>query len=210
MELSRQGIFFVLSSPSGGGKTTIYKGVIRQLPGITYSVSYTTRAARENEIDGHDYNFVTLNTFEMMRAENQFMEWAEVHDALYGTHRETLLTSMKKGIDVIMDIDVQGARQLRQKMKQGIFIFIFPPTMGELERRLRNRKSDTDATIRRRLDIARIEMSVYKHYDYLVINDSLEQAIADVITIIKAERCKISRFDNHTIKKFFQLPDDEV
>lgn len=201
---SRRGIFIVLSSPSGGGKTTIYKAVLARMAGMTYSVSYTTRPPREGEVDGRDYYFVPQATFERMRADGEFIEWAEVHGSLYATHRKTLLKTLESGRDIILDIDVQGARTLKRKMPDGVYIFIFPPSMGVLENRLRGRKSDADPIIQRRLEIARREMAAWPDYDYLVVNDELERAIADVMSIIRAECCAKARFQPERIDAYYR------
>lgn len=205
MKGTRSGIFFVLSSPSGGGKTTIYKKIIEIVNDITYSVSFTTRKPRDNEIDGKDYHFIDETTFNGMRDQNQFVEWAEVHGCYYGTHKDNLQSKLSNGLDVILDIDVQGAKQLQQQMSHGVFIFIFPPSLDELEKRLRTRQSDTDASIQRRLEIARSEMLTVVDYDYLVINDDLEQAVKDIKCIIAAERCRLIHNDLNNIKQTFHL-----
>jgi len=189
------GIFFVLSAPSGGGKTTICKRVLTHLQQIAYSVSYTTRLPRQNEHNGKDYFFVDCQTFQQYRDQGQFLECARVHNAWYGTHEHTLRSLLAQGTDVILDIDIQGAHQLRQKMTNGVFIFIFPPSLSELEKRLRGRKSDDEENIRIRLDIARQEMGHFVDYDYLVINDELEQAVHHVVSIIEAERCRLDRLN---------------
>lgn len=204
-KIPRKGIFIVLSSPSGGGKTTIYKKVLERLANVTYSISYTTRLPRKSEINGRDYNFVSEERFLKMKKDNQFIESAVVHEAYYGTHRETLIKMLDEGLDVILDIDVQGALQLKEKFNQGIFIFIFPPSMKELELRLRGRKSDTDENIRHRLEKAKYEMSFFKEYDYLVINSNLIDAVEDVCVIIKAERKRIKYHQNEYLNRRFQL-----
>jgi guanylate kinase len=201
----RRGIFIVLSAPSGGGKTTIYKAVLNQLAGISYSVSYTTRTPREGEITGQDYHFVDLATFERMKASGEFIEWAEVHGAFYGTHRKTLQRTLEAGQDIILDIDVQGARLLRRKMSDGVFIFIFPPSIKVLEARLRDRKSDSDEIIHRRLEIAQREMESWPDYDYLVVNDNLDKAILEVLSIIRAERCSVMRLHPAWVETYYRL-----
>ncbi|MBN2384160.1 guanylate kinase [bacterium] len=191
----RHGIFFVLSSPSGGGKTTIYKSILNQMDNLAYSVSYTTRPARTHEVNGRDYHFVDPETFERYRQEGQFVEWAQVHGAWYATHKQTLFSVLDTGRDIMLDIDVQGAKQLQARMKNGVYIFIMPPSMAELERRLRARKSDTEQSIKVRLEIARQEMGHFLDYDFLVINDRLETAILEVMSIIRSERCRLDRLN---------------
>lgn len=205
LKLFRRGIFFVLSAPSGAGKTTLYRGVMKQLSDMTYSISYTTRRPRSGETDGVDYCFVGRPVFEEMIGAGEFVEWAEVHGELYGTHRRTLQATLEAGKDIILDIDVQGAQQLRESFNKGVFIFVFPPSLDELEKRLRGRDTDSDEVINRRLCIATKEMALYKNYDYLIINDDLAQATSSVIHIIQAERLNMKHLDVSAISSHFTL-----
>lgn len=188
------GILFVVSAPSGTGKTTILKKVVAGLPGAVFSVSYTTRAPRSGEQDGRDYHFISQETFTLMRTSRPsgFLEWAEVHGNLYGTGRERVEQHLAAGRDIILDIDVQGAMQVR-KNAAPILIFIAPPSPAELESRLRRRGTETEAALALRLENAGREMKYSDEYDYLIINDRLADAVDCLRSIIVAERCRRRR-----------------
>jgi guanylate kinase len=188
-------ILFVLSAPSGGGKTTILKKVMAGLPGLVFSVSHTTRPPRPGEVDGRDYHFVSQQEFQAMRGgtPSGFLEWAEVHGNLYGTDRAEVERQLQAGLDVILDIDVQGALQV-QRAAAPVMIFIAPPSLAELEARLRRRGTESEDTIRLRLDNARKELERIDRYEYLIINDRLEIAIDSLRSIIVAERCRRRRY----------------
>lgn len=187
-------ILFVLSSPSGGGKTTILKKVMAGLPGLIFSVSHTTRPPRPGEVDGRDYHFVSRQEFQAIREASPpgFLEWAEVHGNLYGTGRAEVERQLQAGQDVILDIDVQGALQVRSTAEP-VMVFIAPPSLVELEDRLHRRGTEGADTIRLRLDNARNELRFTDRYDYLIINDRLEEAIDSLRAIIVAERCRRRR-----------------
>ncbi|HHF09349.1 MAG TPA: guanylate kinase [Candidatus Atribacteria bacterium] len=187
------GILFVVSGPSGVGKSTIRKEVIRKCPGLKYSISCTTRPPREGEIDGVDYLFVDLPTFEKMKQQGEFLEWAKVHGNYYGTPRKPIEEWLKKGEDVILEIDVQGAKQVKKNFEGGVFIFIAPPSLKTLEERLKRRNTDREDEILLRMTNARIEMQCISDYDYLVVNDQLEEAVNKLLAIIIAERCRIRK-----------------
>ena len=189
----REGILFVVSAPSGAGKTSLCRELIDSFSEIRQSVSFTTRPMRAGEQAGIDYHFVEVPVFEQMKAENRFVEWAEVHGNLYGTALETLEQATSQGIDLLLDIDYQGAAQLKKNCRHGVFIFILPPDMIELERRLRSRETDVDEVITRRLLVARKEISQAVWYDYLVVNDDFATAVDKLKSIVVAERCR-SRF----------------
>lgn len=172
----RQGIALVLSAPSGAGKTTLVRRLAAEFPGIGYSVSCTTRAPREDEVDGRDYSFLSRADFERRRAAGQFAEWAEVHGNLYGTPLAPVRDMLAQGRDVLFDIDVQGAAQLKLNLEGATFIFILPPSMEVLEQRLRLRGQDDEADIERRLANARRELREAAWYDALVVNDDLDAA----------------------------------
>jgi guanylate kinase len=174
--MTRHGIALVLSAPSGAGKTTLLNRLRAEFPGFAYSVSCTTRAPRPGETDGKDYYFLPRETFERRRAENYFAEWAEVHGNLYGTPLEPVKEALRRGTDLIFDIDVQGAAQLKLSLAEALFVFILPPGLDELESRLRGRGQDDEASIQRRLANARSEMAQARWYDALVVNDDLDQA----------------------------------
>lgn len=187
----RRGNLFVISAPSGAGKSTILKKLLTAVPNLAFSVSHTTRAPRPGESNGREYHFVDRPTFEGMRTGQAFLEWAEVHGNLYGTSRAAIEAQQAQGIDVFLDIDVQGARQLREQRLEGaIFLFIAPPSWTELERRLRGRGTDAEETVQLRLGNARREMEDAGRYDYLVINDRLDEAVEILRAVVIAERCK--------------------
>jgi guanylate kinase len=188
------GILFVVSAPSGGGKTTILKKVMAELPGLVFSVSCTTRAPRPGERDGRDYHFISREAFAEIRSRHPsgFLEWAEVHGNLYGTGREQVERLLGAGKDVVLDIDVQGAMQVR-KTSAPVLIFIAPPSPAELEARLRKRGTESGSAIGLRLENARREMQFMDQYDYLIINDRLTDAVDCLRAIVVAERCRRRR-----------------
>jgi len=187
-------ILFVISAPSGGGKTTILRQVMADLPGLVFSVSHTTRAPRPGEEDGRDYHFVSREDFEKIARAKPcgFLEWAEVHGNLYGTGRTAVETQMAAGSDVILDIDVQGAMQVRDAAEP-VMIFIAPPSLAELEARLRKRGTESEETIGLRLANACQELACIDQYDYLVVNDRLEDAVVALQAVIIAERSRRRR-----------------
>jgi len=187
-------LVLVLSAPSGCGKTTILTRVMRDLPGLVFSVSHTTRQPRPGEIDGVHYHFVGAEVFAAIRNRQPtgFLEWAEVHGNMYGTSVDEVERHRRAGCDVILDIDVQGAAQVRQRIKP-VTIFIAPPSLAELERRLRGRETESEATIALRLNNARKELACAGAYDYLIVNDQVDQAAASLRGIIVAERARQRR-----------------
>lgn len=188
--LPRDGVLFVISAPSGAGKTSLCKEIVDMLPGLRHSVSYTTRPPRVGETCGIDYNFVDRSAFERMIAAGEFAEWAEVHGNFYGTARATLEEARQAGADILLDIDIQGAKQLKESVSHGVFIFILPPSLVELERRLRSRQTDSDEVISRRIANARGEISAASWYDYWVINDDFATALDVFRAILMAETCR--------------------
>jgi len=189
----RQGILFILSAPSGAGKTTLINGLRSVYPEIKLSVSCTTRARRSGEVNGRDYHFITARQFASMKDRGKFAEWAKVHDFLYGTLRQPLDRSIGSGSDMILDIDVQGARKIKRIYPQAVSVFLLPPSWGELQRRLVLRGTDGQNTIRRRLTNARREIQEIIKYDYYVVNRDVEGAIEALKSIVEAERAKTSR-----------------
>jgi guanylate kinase len=182
----------VVSGPSGGGKSTLIRRVLRETPGLRFSVSHTTRPRRGAERDGRDYHFVSDGVFRRMIARRAFLEWARVHGHLYGTSRAEV--AGRRG-DVLLDIDVQGARQVRAALGQAgeaVFVFVTPPSFRELARRLRARGEDKAAAVARRLRNARDEMRAASEFDYAVVNDDLETAVAEFTAIVLAARCRTS------------------
>lgn len=185
------GKLFILSAPSGAGKTTLLKKVMADLPGLAFSVSHTTRLPRTGEHDGVDYHFVSRGQFETMREQGVFLEWAEVHGNLYGTSRPAVLAQLATGLDVILDIDIQGTAILRNSAAiPSASLFITPPSLSELERRLRGRGTDSEETILLRLKNAGKEMQAAVDYEYLIVNDRLEQAVDTLRAIVIAERSR--------------------
>ncbi|NOX24869.1 MAG: guanylate kinase [Deltaproteobacteria bacterium] len=183
------GNLLVISAPSGTGKTTILRPVLRDLANLAFSVSHTTRAPRASEINGRDYHFVSTAEFAGIREAGGFLEWARVHDNFYGTSRQAVDGQLAGGQDIILDIDVQGAMQLKKLANPAaIFIFIAPPSMAELERRLTGRNTETPASLKTRLHNAAMEMSQAAEYDYLIVNDVLDEAIAIFKAIVIAQR----------------------
>jgi guanylate kinase len=188
-------LLLVLSSPSGAGKTTLTRLLLERCPELRFSVSHTTRPARANEVDGRDYHFVQRSEFLDLVAADAFLEWAEVHGNLYGTStaeidRARALAGCK---GMLFDIDYQGARQIKSKVTDVIAVFILPPSMLELERRLKGRASETEDTLRRRFEVAKREIEHYGLFDYLVVNDDLDRAVDDLRSVLVAERALRSR-----------------
>lgn len=188
------GQLFIISAPSGAGKTTILKQVMADLAGLAFSVSHTTRAARPGEVNGRDYHFVDRPTFEQLRASGDFLEWAEVHTNFYGTSRSAVADQLAAGFDVILDIDVQGARQVQDIPElAAISLFILPPSLAELEKRLSGRGTDSAEVIRLRLKNALREISESGGYDHHIINDQLAEAVEMVKAVILAARSQAGR-----------------
>ncbi len=186
----KRGNLIVISAPSGTGKTTIVKRILSEMDNIQFSISYTTRKPRPGEMDGKDYFFVDEKTFKNMIEEDEFLEWANVYGNLYGTSKTYVEKILKGGNDVLLDIDVQGGKSIKEKKSDSILIFLIPPSLKELEKRLKNRKSDPEEVIKKRLKIAKSEILEYKNYDFIVMNDILESAVKNVKNIIEAMRHK--------------------
>ncbi len=187
----RQGIPFVISGPSGAGKTSILRRVLECDPGVRFSVSHTTRAPRSGEIEGQDYFFVDEERFRQLIDQDVFLEWADYQDNLYGTSREAVAGPTREGFDLILEVEVQGARQLREHDRGAVFVFLIPPSMDILEQRLRSRGSDDEDVVRKRLQRAREELREIHGYRYVVVNADMEQAVRDFLHIIAA--CRLER-----------------
>ncbi len=192
-------MLIVISGPSGSGKGTIIKEVMKKIPDLIYSVSYTTRPKREGEIEGKDYFFISKDEFEKLINEDFFIEWAKVYDYYYGTGKEFVLNNLNDNKDVILEIEIQGAKKIREiyDKKNVIFIFIAPPDFKELEKRIMNRKrGETEEEIKKRMNFAKKEIEESKNYDYIIINDNINKAVKKIVNIINKERRKIydSRF----------------
>lgn len=181
-----RGNLYIVSAPSGSGKTTLLQHLLRSFKDLNFSVSHTTRLPRQGERDGVDYFFVERAAFTRMADRGEFLEWAEFNGQLYGTTRTFVQEHLEKGQDVILDIDVQGARQVKSKMGDATAIFVLPPSFQELERRLKSRMLESDDVIRRRLEIARGEIFFYRDYDYIIINDILASSILLLESIVRS------------------------
>jgi guanylate kinase len=187
------GLLLIVSAPSGAGKTTLVERLVEQVPRLKMSRSYTSRLARQGEVDGVDYNFVTRQRFESMIADGDFLEWADVFGNLYGTCASDTDRLLAQGDDVVLVIDVQGARQVRRNGRAAATIFVMPPSYEVLEQRLRGRSKDSEAAIQRRLQVAREEVAAYAEYDFIVVNDELTAAVDRLRSIVLAERAQIGR-----------------
>ena len=186
---------FIISAPSGSGKTTLVSRLLSSVPGLLFSVSYTTRKPRGHEVDGHSYRFVSREDFEAMIGRDEFLEWAPVFGNYYGTHRGILEAAQAQGKDLVLDIDVQGARQLRSRIPEAVSVFILAPSRQILEQRLRARGEDREDVIERRLRDAAEEIRNYSRYDYVLINRDLDQSDATLSAIVRAERARRIRIE---------------
>jgi len=198
-----KGILFVVSGPSGAGKTTLYKKAISVLPHLMHSVSYTTRSPRVGEVNGRDYTFINREEFMTMIHKKEFAEWAEIHGELYGTARKRLEEIMNSGVDAILDIDVQGAMQLKEKLPGGVYIFILPPSLEILRERLEQRMANVKEEIEKRLAVAWEEMKKYPEYDYVIVNSIFEDAFKELESIIIANRARVEQINSEWIKENF-------
>jgi guanylate kinase len=180
----------VISAPSGAGKSTVLAGVMRRIGGLRFSVSHTTRASRGTERDGVEYHFVPRAAFERLVAEDGFLEHADVHGELYGTARSEVERAQRDGVDLLLDIDVQGAAQVRERLPSAVTVFLIPPSFEELERRLRGRGIDSEGAIRRRLAGARAELLRVAEFDYAIVNESVEECIEDFVAVVRSARCR--------------------
>jgi guanylate kinase len=193
MEKKLQGLMFVVSAPSGTGKTTLCRAILGLFPQMHFSVSYTTRPPRAGEVNGKDYHFIEAENFQQMIDRGEFAEWAEIYGYRYGTSAVRLQEVLEEGQDILLDIDVQGVRQLRNKKVAGIFIFLLPPSFGQLEQRLAKRGTEGKTAMAERLKKAEAEMAEASTYDYLIVNDELMKAQEEMKAIILAEKCRRER-----------------
>lgn len=192
--LARRGLMLVLSSPSGAGKTTLSRRLLASDPGITMSVSVTTRPPRPGEVDGKDYRFIDRATFEAMRDAGELLEHATVFDNFYGTPKRAVDEALQAGRDVLFDIDWQGTQQLGESAEKDLVtVFILPPSAADLEARLRSRAQDSDEVVRRRMAEASAEISHFREYDYVIINHEVEESLAQLVSVLKAERLRRDR-----------------
>jgi guanylate kinase len=200
--MKREGLILILSAPSGAGKTSLCRELFKTFPDMKESVSYTTRAPRQGEVDGEAYHFVSHEVFERMVEEDAFAEWAEVHGNKYGTALRTLEEARKNGVDLVLDIDCQGARRLKEQFEGGVYVFIMPPSMEELRRRLEHRSSDSQEVIERRIARAADEIRESRWYDYIIFNDNFEVACRELAAIVIAHRRKTFRMMEKVGKLF--------
>ncbi len=189
-QTKKKGQLFVVSGPSGAGKTVLCRQALKEIPQLSYSISYTTRPIRPQEVSGKDYFFIGEEQFRQMVAEGQFLEWAEVHGNLYGTGKEFISKQQEQGLDVLLDIDVQGALQIRRQSLPSVLVFVIPPSLDMLEQRLKERASDSSRQIQTRIHNAAQELTHCPDYDYLIINEIFDQAMVELSSIIIAERCR--------------------
>lgn len=202
--ITQPGILIVLSGPSGTGKGTICRELLHNCPNLHYSISATTRAPRNGEVNGSNYWFIEQDKFREMINDNGFLEWAEVYGNYYGTPRASVLELLNSGKDVILEIDTQGAMQVKNKFPQGVFIYIVPPSLDELANRIHKRGTETIETIKKRLGCVRSELAYVNNYNYIVVNDEVTKAVASIESIINAEKCHVSR-NNKLIDKIYNL-----
>lgn len=186
---------FIISAPSGSGKSTLVHRLLQTVPGLTFSISYTTRSPRPSETNGIDYNFIARAEFEQRLERGEFLEFAEVFGNYYGTNRETFVKATRAGKDLVLDIDVQGARQLKVAIPEAISIFVLPPSREVLEQRLRARSQDSEEVIQRRLKGAAEEVRNYTQYDYVLINREVDESAARLASIVRAERLRKARME---------------
>ena len=207
--MDRRGILFIISAPSGTGKTTLCKQLTANLPGLWHSISYTTRQPRPGEEHGREYYFIEEPTFQEMIARNEFVEWAHVYGHLYGTPRKSLTEKIDQGVDVLLEIDVQGAMQVKKRFEDAVAIFILPPSMSVLRARLQSRASDTAEEIQRRLNRVKEEVWSYRDYAYIVRNEDLDRSLRDLESIFWSERLKTKRLNMTWLENNFILDDEE-
>ncbi|MGB9846413.1 MAG: guanylate kinase [Desulfotomaculales bacterium] len=197
--MAAKGILVVLSGPSGAGKGTVVSALLRKLPGLVLSVSATTRTPREGEVDGASYYFLSREKFLSMIQGEELLEWAEVYGNYYGTPRRAVEKALAEGKDVLLEIDVQGGLQVKEKFPDAVLIFLLPPSLEELRARLAGRGSEPEEEVERRLAWALSELRTFPRYDYAVVNDRVEEAAEKIRSIITAEKCRTARFEDRQI-----------
>lgn len=192
--MKNEGLPIIISAPSGTGKTTTCKLLKERLPNLKIATSHTTRKIREGEWQGVDYFFISKEEFESKKANNDFLEWAQVHTEYYGTSFESIEKHQQKGFDILLELDVQGVETLRKMDFKGIFIIILPPSIEEMTKRLKKRGTETEESIERRLKTGKEEIKSYKKYDYVITNFEVEETVQSIIAIIRAEKSRVSRY----------------
>ena len=202
------GTLFIVTAPSGAGKTTLVSGLLDRDPMVRLSVSYTTRAPREGEVDGRHYHFVDVSTFRALRDKGEFLEWAEVHNNYYGTSKAWLEAQVRSGKDILLEIDWQGAQQVRKAFPEAVGVFILPPSLEELERRLRGRGTDSEDVIARRVLGARGEMRHVAEFDYVIINEDLPDTLDDLVAVVRASRLRYANQEARKPEFFHYLEQD--
>lgn len=205
MTEKHRGNLFIVSAPSGAGKTSLCQKLISVVPNIRHSVSYTTRPPRKDEVDEKDYTFVDEADFLRMTEGGEFAEWARVHGHLYGTSKKRLENIMNEGADVILDIDTQGAKQMRDHYNDGVYIFILPPSMGGLRERLERRMSNSPKEIDLRMKRALEEIKDYKWYDYVIVNNDFNEALMELKAVVIAENKRTGKLDPQWVKEIFKI-----
>jgi len=202
------GTLFIVTAPSGAGKTTLVSGLLERDPLVKLSISYTTRAPRAGEEDGRHYHFVDVPAFRQLRDKGEFLEWAEVHNNYYGTSKGWLEAQIRAGKDILLEIDWQGAQQVRKVFPKAVGVFILPPSVEELERRLRGRGTDSEDVISRRVLGARGEMRHVAEFDYVIINENLPAAIEDLVAVVRASRLRYANQEARQPAFFHYLEQD--
>ena len=203
-ERKNRGSLFIVSAPSGTGKTTLCRKLVSSLPDLKFSVSYTTRQPRPREVNNRDYTFISRNQFMSMVDKKEFIEWAEIHGELYGTSKKRLEELIDSGINVILDIDTQGAMQLKKKTGEGTYIFVLPPSIEVLRKRLEKRMTDSKNEMEKRIKRAAVEIKSYRKYDYVIINNTLKNALKELKAIIISHKVKTEMINPLWIKERFK------
>jgi len=198
----KKSLIVVISAPSGAGKTTLCKRLLQNSPSFTCSVSFTTRHPRKNEIEGVDYYFVSPTEFQKMIEDRKFVEWAKVHEQLYGTSANLLNKAIEAEKDVVLEVDVKGGTQIKKNYPQAVLIFLLPPSWQELEKRLKSRRTEDYERVKERIIQAKKEIEYAPYYDYLIINNDINRALDDLTAIIRAERCRMNRVPVRELRDF--------
>ncbi|MDH3256865.1 MAG: guanylate kinase [Nitrospinota bacterium] len=192
--MAQEGLPIIISAPSGAGKTTLCQALKKRLPDLNFSVSHTTRPPRKNERDGVDYHFISKEKFLKMTDRSEFLEWAKIHGNYYGTSRKNIVETLQKGKDLVLELDVQGVESLRALKYQGVYIFILPPSMEELEKRLTGRGTEPDNQIKQRIEVGKKEIAKSHLYDYALTNVNIDESVDSILSIIEAEKKRMHRY----------------